>query len=272
MRRDQDEHKSALLLLNLGCGTRVHPAWVNIDYSPIFRLVQHWLFRPFARVQVLPGYVNHDLRRGIPFKTTVVDVVYSSHFLEHLEHRYAMPFLQEVYRVLKPGGIVRLVVPDLETFASNYLSALAAVRSGDADANDRLEWATLVLLDQMVRTEPGGEMAKWLRLHRQTPWVRTLPGIFSEIADSNAPGEPQKIRSKLASLIRPTHPASTGEVHRWMYDEVSLSQLLECARFKDIMRMSHQTSRIPNWSEYRLDGTPGAAPYQPDSIWMEAVK
>lgn len=63
----------------------------------------------------------------LPVPDASADVVYSSHMLEHLDRHEARSFLREVDRVLRPGGIVRLSVPDLRIHVDNYL------RSGDAN-------------------------------------------------------------------------------------------------------------------------------------------
>src|SRR5438270_3912932 len=95
-----------VVLLNLGCGARTHPQWVNIDYSPTARLASVPVVRNFLKP--LPdGYRNWDLRKGIPFDSASVDAIYSSHVLEHLEREAARGFLRETARVLRPGGIVR---------------------------------------------------------------------------------------------------------------------------------------------------------------------
>lgn len=66
--------------------------------------------------------VVHDLRRGIPAGDESVDAVYHSHLLEHLDRQQVPRFLAEFRRVLKPGDVHRLVVPDLERIATRYLS------------------------------------------------------------------------------------------------------------------------------------------------------
>ena len=83
--------------LNLGCGSRYHPDWINIDIVP------HG-----------PEVIQHDLSRGIPLPDASCDVVYHTAVLEHMRRSDAAAFLAECYRVLKPGGIVRVGVPDLE--------------------------------------------------------------------------------------------------------------------------------------------------------------
>jgi len=54
----------------------------------------------------------HDLRNPLPYESEV-DAVYRSHLLEHLDKPIALGFIKENYRVLKSGGILRVVVPDL---------------------------------------------------------------------------------------------------------------------------------------------------------------
>lgn len=62
-----------------------------------------------------------DLRRGIPFPDNSVDIVYSSHFFEHLTYRHGQAVLAEVRRVLKPGGTVSVCVPDARMYIEAYL-------------------------------------------------------------------------------------------------------------------------------------------------------
>ena len=127
----------------------MHEDWVNLD------LVAH-----------LPGVIAHDIRNGLPFGDNSFSAVYHSHVLEHLRRSAAPAFLRECYRVLAPGGILRVVVPDLEAIARLYLKNLEGAVAGDAEAARRHEWMLLELLDQMVRDEGGGEM---LRYWRQNP-------------------------------------------------------------------------------------------------------
>ena len=63
----------------------------------------------------------HDLRRGIPFPDGSVDAVYHSHVLEHIDRSAVPGCLAEIRRVLRIGGVHRIVVPDLELVVRNYL-------------------------------------------------------------------------------------------------------------------------------------------------------
>lgn len=57
--------------------------------------------------------INHNVTEGLPFTDSSVISLYSSHFIEHLNFTEGKNFLKEGYRVLKPGGIIRIVCPDL---------------------------------------------------------------------------------------------------------------------------------------------------------------
>ncbi len=116
--------------LNLGCGQRFHPDWTNIDFS-----------------STNEGVIAHNLNQGIPFPDNFFDVVYHSHVLEHFSKAEAELFLKECYRVLRPKGIIRVVVPDLENIAKTYLTALEKIDSGDYEWIANYEWILLEMFD-----------------------------------------------------------------------------------------------------------------------------
>lgn len=92
------------LLLHLGCGPVVLPGFVNIDIAKA----------PLAM----------NVLWGLPFDDASVRVVYLSHLLEHLFYpRDVMFLLTEIHRVLAPGGLVRIVVPDIARCLQAYAEA-----------------------------------------------------------------------------------------------------------------------------------------------------
>ncbi|MCD8350256.1 MAG: methyltransferase domain-containing protein [Planctomycetaceae bacterium] len=84
--------------VNLACGTIVLDGWDNLDYE-----------------QRVDGVINCDLTKRLPYETGSVGEILTSHFLEHLKLRtQAVPFLAECARVLQPGGLLSIIVPDFE--------------------------------------------------------------------------------------------------------------------------------------------------------------
>jgi predicted SAM-dependent methyltransferase len=129
--------------VNVGCGLAVAPGWINVDGSlnALVARAPSLLLRLAHRCSGARQYVDeasyvatlrnnvfvhHDLRCGLPFVDGSVDFVYTSHFLEHLERKAALRLLADCHRVLKPGGLVRVAVPDLE-------HALVLYRRGEKD-------------------------------------------------------------------------------------------------------------------------------------------
>ena len=120
--------------LNIGCGQHGLPEWFNLDnsWSAWFSKRPH-LHRLLRNVRLISAehyelkwpdnIVVHDARRGLPCPDASIRFIYTSHFLEHLRRDEAHFILRECYRVLVPGGLIRVVVPDLFFFAKRYCNA-----------------------------------------------------------------------------------------------------------------------------------------------------
>ena len=138
---------SDLQVLNLGCGYRTSDRCTNIDWSIPVRLKGSKVGRRLAPMvlsgdrrrefqQMSDNVMRHDLRKGIPFEDNSVDAVYHSHVLEHIDREAVPGFLAEILRVLKPGGIHRIVVPDLESQARAYLQTLDKALNNGSGAEE----------------------------------------------------------------------------------------------------------------------------------------
>lgn len=257
------------ILINLGCGDVWHEAWINFDLAP-----EH------------PSVRTIDLNRALPVASGSADAIYHAHVLEHLDPVRGRALLAECFRVLRPGGVVRIVVPDLEGLARAYLDAL------DQADDLRYEWAIVELIDQMVRTRAQGEMGEFLRTR---PW-RSHPQIVARIgteigyrpSDRPTPrrrwrpaGGLSRLRFKLAALflnsreramLREAKFRAQGEVHRWMYDRRSLARLLQETGFNPPVQQTATASLIPDFSSYQLDTTVAGELRHPDSLFVEAAK
>lgn len=121
------QKRSKDIKLNLGCGTQVPEGWINVDYSLGSRFAKIPFFRSINRKLKLfdldwnQRIYLHDLTRKFPWEDGSVDVVYSSHTLEHFTREQGRLFLTECYRVLKRNGIIRIVVPDLQHIIGEYI-------------------------------------------------------------------------------------------------------------------------------------------------------
>ena len=114
--------------LNLGCGDRVVDGWTNVDYALGARLARVPLIGTINRrlhvfnVEWDSRILIHDLLTRFPWPDSSVAVAYSSHTLEHFDKAAGRAFLAECHRVLQPGGIIRIVVPDLHTIVADYVN------------------------------------------------------------------------------------------------------------------------------------------------------
>lgn len=239
-------------LINLGCGIRMHPAWNNLDFS-IYARLRHAMWQALILRQVglisqerfnLFSYIEPDiivwnLRRGIPFPNQTFDVVYHCHLLEHIDRANALSFLAECYRVLRPGGIIRVVVPDLEKWAHEYSYSLE-----QCNANNFLQEHEEIIADlltQLTQNEPTTRRV-------QKPVTRWLEKVLL--------GDGEK----------------TGWKHRWMYDHFTLEAMLSRAGFNMCKQTTAWESRIEDWKNYGLDMDTEGNERKPESLYMEAFR
>lgn len=100
------------LKLNIGSYTTMfHHGWINMDILDMSQFASQHYYK----------FLQHDARERLPFDDDSVDLMFSSHFIEHLTYSDGIKFLKEAYRVMKPGSTFRLLCPDTRELASIYL-------------------------------------------------------------------------------------------------------------------------------------------------------
>ncbi len=111
-----------------GCGLSAPEQWINFDVSPTLRIQKIPLFGKWIVKRtgtVFPNNVKYgDIIKGLPIKENSCSGVYSSHTLEHLSLNGFREALRNTYKILRPGGIFRCIVPDLEPAARKYIKDL----------------------------------------------------------------------------------------------------------------------------------------------------
>ena len=269
-------------LLNIACGKRIHKDWVNIDFHK-------------SGESVIP--VN--VLKGLPFEDNSFDVIYSSHFFEHITKEQADFVLAEIYRVLNKDGIVRIVVPDLENLCREYLEILSNIEK--EESKKKYNWITVELLDQLVRRESGGEMGKMFKDKEiiddkeMVRYIKERVGTDVSTYSSKELSFKDKLKLlniaklkefllyKYASFVsfflpRPFREnlllkTNIGERHIWMYDKYYLQEKLEKAGFEDIKFLKHNESQIVNFESYLLDTNKDGTPYKGvSSLYCEGRK
>jgi len=80
--------------INLGCGNNYKEGWCNVDIGSCRKDINH-------NLQTFPW----------PIPDNVADNIVAAHLVEHIEKKIVIPFMREVHRVLKPGGIIEIYCP-----------------------------------------------------------------------------------------------------------------------------------------------------------------
>lgn len=96
---------------NIGAGNFKHKYWTNIDYE-----TDHY------KNMQSKNMIHHNLMElsNIPLKSNSAEMFYSSHTIEHISDDAVKKMLEECYRILKPGGIIRLTTPNFQLYYDAY--------------------------------------------------------------------------------------------------------------------------------------------------------
>jgi predicted SAM-dependent methyltransferase len=90
--------------LQVGCGPHKLPGWINSDLPG----------NPIADIAI-------DITDGLPFPDACLDVIYAEEVIEHIDRFEGIEFVKEAYRVLRPGGVLKLTTPDLTNVCRIFL-------------------------------------------------------------------------------------------------------------------------------------------------------
>lgn len=109
-----------LIKLNIGSFTVMHKNdWINLDILDLSN---------YAKQNNLI-FKQVDCSNNIPYQDNSVDMITASHFIEHLTRDQGKQFLKECLRIMKPGSIIRLTIPDATLICSDYLAGRISIHS-----------------------------------------------------------------------------------------------------------------------------------------------
>ena len=270
--------------LNIACGNTFikNKNWTNIDFSSNDKSIK--------KVNIL---------KGLAFESNTFDVVYSSHFVEHIPNDQLPSFLKECKRVLKPGGIIRIVTPDFNFLCSEYL------KNYQNNYFKKSDFINALMIDQCVRRKRGGLLQKQLEEilngddeefkkyvleiigNESMNFVNKLQSkrglnIFFKRILSN----PYLIfdaidlaRNHFLSLFfskgfrdQNISFAAKGEKHTWLYDFESLKNQLDRLNFKKIEKKTYCSSHFTENIFKDLDEFEGRPRKGTHQFFLEALK
>ncbi len=248
-------------MLNLGCGDIYHTDWVNVDLQ--------------AKQNAILGY---DLRLGIPFADASFDVVYHAHLLEYMPKPWAEYLLRECYRVLKPGGTLRVVVADFANMVQAYMQSLVDIDEHKEHAHAKHGWMLQEILTPLISPVSNKQLNEFAQ--------KLSPSLDSFIQDrlgtkprNSSPQDQAHSKQQINIFDEPKHPIppsqdflSSMQQKHWMYDYISLSTLFTQCKFTEITKQTHITSFIPQLQRFELDSHADGSARHTNSIYLEAKK
>jgi predicted SAM-dependent methyltransferase len=238
--------------LNVGGDTFLKSDWRVLDYYT------DWY-------DYHPVFVDYDVDLETcnrwPINANEFDLVYSSHTLEHLTDRAIKHTLEEINRVLKPGGTVRVNVPDVELALEHYES-------------ENLNWFEDVWLENYSDDVffaadkcPGYEREFYLLSFFATYLARArhTETDFSSVRTDYEKMEQHEFLSEYASRVRNEWHSKHPGWHRNWFDADRLCKLFEATGFESVHETDCRKSRHTEFNTTHFDKRPHM------SVFVEAT-
>ena len=263
--------------LNVACGDIFidDHHWVNIDWAPKNKRIK-----------------KRNLLKPLTFPDNYFDLIYVSHFVEHISRDNVNLFLAEMKRLLKVNGVLRIAVPDFEYLCRLYIEML------DSQEYEKSQFVTSQILDQCVRKKSGGLIPHWYDRAISRPdlkeFITEVNGHmfkprpveplywfkFKKILDiRKVYGKLQKVYIGIILNLLPDSFLKTqvsftepGENHAWVYDFYTLKEHLLSVGFTKVLKVSASTSNFLNFPFSRLDIDTSGSPIKGnESMYVEAI-
>jgi len=115
----ENEMNNKEIRLNLGCASRLLDGYTNVDMDSVEQIKRRY---PNLEINDSNPFLQCDVL-NLPFEDSSVDEVRADAILEHMSFLEEPKFFKEATRVLKPGGILNISVPDFEHMVREWLNA-----------------------------------------------------------------------------------------------------------------------------------------------------
>ncbi len=244
----EEKPDKEILYLNVGAGAWFHPYWENLD-------------NPRADyTKSLNASIGFDLTSGDswPIKDNSLNIVYSSHTIEHLNDKFTLDLMKQAHKKLKPGGIIRLTCPDIDVLLDAY------------KRKDEYVF-------KVCNTQPLNKPLKY-SIHQSL--LLYFAGECSGFASNKINITDEEIQKEFKSLTNKdflnkySNMVSTEFVknfprdHKTWFNNEKVMEMLKLAGFKEVYKSSYCQSRSPILRDPNFfDNT------HPDiSLYVEAVK
>ena len=244
--------QTALLNLNIGAGSYEIENFLSLDIY-----TKHYYKN---KKEFLKKRIEYNIRKDmIPFKDSVVDNIYISHVIEHIEDKYFKNFLKESYRVLKKGGVLRIACPDAEflysvsKFKNEYWNW--RVESLSNEKRYETNWQEINQYDFLLRELSTPRMRFYKnKINSKQLDMKTIKNLeYKELSST--------LRKDL--VFRDYHPGD--HINNWDFDRLKLYG--KEFKFKNIIKSKPQGSVSSAMSTPDFDRT------QPNmSLYVEFIK
>jgi len=248
-----ENYSSDRKYLNIGGGDFLKEDWRVLDYYT------DW----YDYASVFIDYdINLEKKNQWPIDTGDFDLVYSSHTLEHLTDSAVEHTLREAYRILSPGGTIRINVPDLSI----------AIRAYEENS---IEWFENVWLENYTDSVyfaenkcPGYELEFYLLSFFATylARVRHTETNFQRVREDWKEKGVETFLDTYSNMIRDEWQAEYPGWHRNWFTPDRLKRLLSSVGFTNTIETDCRQSRIPEMCTSEFDKRPHI------SVFVEAEK
>lgn len=216
---------------------------------------------------------NYNPNLCIPFLDESFEVIYIRDILERIQESRAKSFLSDCLRALKPNGIIRVAIKDLEGICKNYINELEKFRQSKAPSDIRYNFSKLELLDKLVMEKKGGKITKFVKDNFNKDEKYLVDRIGKESVESiKNTVIPETFINETAIPSTNSEIEYSLEKYLNLFDFFSIKEVLNEAGFVDISQKSYNESINNDIKACNFDSDENGNIKHPDEIFIEARK